>query len=126
MSWLSAAWSRNKGAIASLATHVVRGDLIGAGQELAQDAVGEAKRVIARTNAPPEAQAMMLAQATNGINAAAASAGVNQPSALNPLGAQGSQVVAIGGRTVSVNTLALIGLGLVLLVVVFFVARKRH
>lgn len=126
MSWLSAAWNRNKKAIASIGGKVLSGNLLDAGRELAGDAIGEAKRAIARTGAPPEAQAVMLANAENAVNAASAAVGVNAVSPLNPLGAQGSQVVAIGGKTVSVNTIALVGLGLVLLLVVFFVARKKR
>jgi hypothetical protein len=125
MSWLSAAWDRNKGAIVKIGAGFLAGGPAGAAVVLANDARQEAARVIARTGAPPEAQATLRANAENAINAASAAAGVNNASLSNPLGAQGAQVVAIGGRTVSVNTLALIALGVVLFIVVFFVARKR-
>jgi hypothetical protein len=125
MNFLTAAWQRNKGAIASIAGKVISGNIVGAVGEVANDARKEAGRAIARLNAPPEAKATLLASAENAINVGQAAAGGGAPSTLYPLGAQGTQVVAIGGKTVSVNTLALIGIAVVLFVVVFFVARKR-
>jgi hypothetical protein len=126
MSWLSAAWNRNKKAIGSYGLALVTGGPVAVAGMVTKDAVGEAQRVIARSDAPPEAKAVMTANAVNGINAAGAAFGVNQPSVLNPLGAQGSQLVAIGGKTVSVNTLALVGLAVVALVLVFFVSRRKR
>lgn len=127
MSWLSnLVKPANLRAVVSVGSKVVTGNLFAAGAEVAGNAMQEAKRVIARTGAPPEAQALMEANANNAITAAQAAlvpAGAG-PSLLNPLGAQGQQQVAIGGQTVSVNTIAMVGGGVLLLVILMMVMKR--
>lgn len=124
MSWLSAAWGRNKGAIAKTAGAFFTGGPAAAAAVLANDARKEVGRVINRSGASPEAKAVLTAQAENAINAGEAAAGANAPGYLNPLGAQGTQKVAIGGSVVSVNTLALAGGAVILLVIIMMMAKR--
>lgn len=127
MSWLSnLVKPANLRAVVSVGAKALTGNISGAVQEVAGNARAEVGRVIARGNVSPEAAAVLQAQADNALNAAVASSspGAGAPSLLNPLGAQGTQKVAIGSSTVSVNTLAMVAGGILLLVIILMVAKR--
>jgi hypothetical protein len=126
MSWLSAAWQRNSSAITSIAGKALTGNFVGIATELAGDARAEARRVVARVGGSPDAQAAVGAQASNAVTAGVAAVvpASAQPTLLNPLGAAGSQRVALGNQTVSVNQMAAVGGALLLLVILLMVAKR--